>query len=61
MAEDCLSVARRMSLHSDRERMEAMARRWIDLAEQTEGAVAFPAPDPTQQPQPQQSKLEPEE
>lgn len=65
MAAECLSVARRMSLRADRERMEAMAQRWIQLAEREEQATAvFPFTDNTQQSQPQQqaqAKLEPKE
>jgi hypothetical protein len=65
MAAECHSVARRMSLEADRERMEAMAQRWIELAEQAEQPTAvFPFTGTPQQPQPQQqpqAKLEPEE
>jgi hypothetical protein len=65
MAAECLAVARRMSLRSDREHMEAMAQRWTELAEESEKTnTIFSVPDPTQQPQPhqpQQAKLEPED
>lgn len=55
MAAECLSVARRMSLQADRERMEAMAQRLIELADENEqAAVMLPVSHPTQQPQQQQ-------
>ena len=54
-----------MSLQADRERMEEMAQRWIQLAKQEEQTTAvFPFTDNTQQPQPKQqpqAKLEPKE
>lgn len=40
MAAECRAVASRMSLRADRERMKAMEKRWIALAEKIENAVA---------------------
>jgi hypothetical protein len=36
----CMEVATRVSLRSDRERMVAMARRWMELAEKLETRAA---------------------
>lgn len=64
MAADCPSIARKMSPKSDRIRMEEMAQRWLDLANQAEH-TGFPfAPPAPLIPQPtvaQQSKLSDDE
>lgn len=64
MAEDCLSIARKMSLKSDRIRMEEMAQRWLDLASQAETTGFTPVASSPLIAQPmaaQQSKLSDDE
>lgn len=63
MAPDCISIARKMSLKSDRIRMEEMAKRWLDLATEAEG-TRFTHVSSSLIPQPtvaQQSKLSDDE
>lgn len=64
MAADCLSIVRKMSLTSDRIRMEEMASRWLELASEAERNGFTPIPSSSLIPQPtvaQQSKLSDDE
>ena len=63
-AQECLELARKISLERDRAVVLDMAQDWLRLAEQQEAPEEIIPPPPTEQPQPaaqQQQQVQPKD